>query len=42
MTALMSEISKKIWSLNSCVYTGSFIDGKGIDIIIRISKRSPK
>ena len=36
------DFKKKYRSLNSCVYTGSFIDGKGIDIIIRISKRLPK
>ena len=36
----MSEISKKYRSLNSCVYTGSFIDGRN-RYNIRIS-RLPK
>ena len=36
------DFKKKYKTKNSCVYTGSFMDGKGVDTIIKISKKLPK
>ncbi len=36
------DFKKKYRTKNSCVYAGSFIDGKGVDTIINISKKLPK
>lgn len=36
------DFKKKYRTKNSCVYTGSFVDGKGVDTIIKISKKLPE
>ncbi len=36
------DFKKKYKTKNSCVYTGSFMDGKGVDTIIKISKKLPR
>ena len=36
------EIKKKIKYKNTCIYIGSFFEGKGIDQIYRLAKKNPK